>query len=192
MALKDIDVPVFAVGTVRLKRWRVANANQCGDARFAADIDSCRLSRRRDEWRETMHGYVADIEELTEGNTDFRRVLYSGGKLQLVLMSIPPGEEIGGEVHADTDQFFRIEDGKGRIVIDGVTRKIKGGDAIVVPAGAYHNVICTGHDPLKLYTLYGPPHHHDQLVQATKPEAGASEETFDGHPTEKPSDVVHA
>jgi mannose-6-phosphate isomerase-like protein (cupin superfamily) len=182
-----------AVGrTVRLKRWRVANANQCGDAGFAADIDSCRLSRRRDERRDTMHGYVADIEELTEENTDFRRVLYSGGKLQLVLMSIGPGEEIGGEVHADTDQFFRIEAGKGRVVIEGVTHKIKAGDGIVVPAGAHHNVICTGHDPLKLYTIYGPPHHRDQFVQATKAEADASEEAFDGRATEKPADVVRA
>ena len=139
-----------------------------------------------------MHGYVADIEELTEENTDFRRVLYSGGKLQLVLMSIGPGEEIGGEVHADNDQFFRIEDGKGRVVIEGVTHKIKAGDGIVVPAGAHHNVICTGHDPLKLYTIYGPPHHRDQLVQATKAEADASEEAFDGRATEKPADVVRA
>jgi mannose-6-phosphate isomerase-like protein (cupin superfamily) len=139
-----------------------------------------------------MNGYVADIEELTEENTDFRRVLYSGGKLQLVLMSIGPGEEIGGEVHADTDQFFRIEDGKGRVVIEGVTHKIKAGDGIVVPAGAHHNVICTGHDPLKLYTIYGPPHHRDQLVQATKAEADVSDETFDGQATEKPADVVRA
>ena len=159
-----------AVGrTVRLKRWRVANANQCGDA-----------------------GFAADIEELTEENTDFRRVLYSGGKLQLVLMSIGPGEEIGGEVHADTDQFFRIEDGKGRVVIEGVTHKVKAGDGIVVPAGAHHNVICTGHNPLKLYTIYGPPHHRDQLVQATKAEADASEETFDGQATEQLPDVVRA
>ena len=103
-----------------------------------------------------MNGYVADIEKLTEENADFRRVLYSGDKLQLVLMSIRPGEEIGGEVHADTDQFFRIEAGKGRVLIEGVTHKIKAGDGIVVPAGAHHNVICTGHDPLKLYTIYGP------------------------------------
>ena len=97
-----------------------------------------------------MKGYVANIEDLTEKNTDFRRVLYLGSKLQLVLMSIKPGEEIGGEIHAATDQFFRIEDGKGMVVIDGVTHKVKAGDGVVVPAGAHHNVICTRHDVLKL------------------------------------------
>jgi mannose-6-phosphate isomerase-like protein (cupin superfamily) len=137
-----------------------------------------------------MIGYVADIEELTEQNTDFRRVLYSGTKLQLVLMSIKPGEEIGGEVHADTDQFFRIEDGKGMIVIDGATHKVKAGDGVVVPAGVHHNVICTGHDALKLYTIYGPAHHRDQLVQKTKAEADASEEAFDGQASEQAAGVV--
>lgn len=137
-----------------------------------------------------MKGYVADIEELTDENTDFRRVLYSGSKLQLVLMSVKPGEEIGGEVHADTDQFFRVEDGKGRIVIDGVTHKVKAGDGVVVPAGAHHNVICTGHDALKLYTIYGPPHHRDQLVQQTKAKAQSSEEAFDGQASEKVAEVV--
>ncbi len=137
-----------------------------------------------------MIGYVASIEELTEENTDFRRVLYSGSKLQLVLMSVKPGEELGGEIHADTDQFFRIEEGEGRIVIDGVTHKIKSGDGIVVPAGAHHNVICTGHNALKLYTIYGPPHHRDQLVQKTKAEADASEEAFEGQATEPTAEVV--
>ncbi len=137
-----------------------------------------------------MIGYVADIEELTEENTDFRRVLYSGSKLQLVLMSVEPGEELGGEIHTDTDQFFRIEDGEGRIMIDGVTHKVKSGDGIVVPAGAHHNLICTGHLPLKVYTIYGPPHHRDQLVQKTKAEADASEEAFEGEATEHVADVV--
>ena len=95
-----------------------------------------------------MIGYFEKIEKLAEENTDFRRVLYSGTKLQLVLMSLPPGGEIGGEIHSDTDQFFRIEAGKGRAVIDGVTHKLAPGDGIVVPAGAHHNVICTGHEPL--------------------------------------------
>jgi len=135
-------------------------------------------------------GYVGNIEELAEENTDFRRVLYSGAKLQLVLMSIEPGSEIGGEIHSDTDQFFRVEDGKGRAVIDGVTHKLEPGDGIVVPAGAHHNVICTGHEPLKLYTIYGPSHHEDQLVQKTKADADASDETFGGQPTEKKADAV--
>lgn len=137
-----------------------------------------------------MIGYFGNIEELAEENTDFRRVLYSGAKLQLVLMSIDPGSEIGGESHSDTDQFFRIEDGKGRAVIDGVKHKLGPGDGIVVPAGAYHNVICTGHEPLKLYTIYGPAHHQDQLVQKTKAEADASDETFEGQTTENKAEVV--
>lgn len=137
-----------------------------------------------------MIGFHANIEELTEENANFRRVLYSGSKLQLVLMSLLPGEEIGGEIHADTDQFFRIEKGKGRVVIDGATHKIKAGDGFVVPAGAHHNVICTGHNSLKLYTIYGPPHHEDLLVQKTKAEADVSDETFGGQTTEQLPEVV--
>ena len=137
-----------------------------------------------------MIGYVANIEELTEENTDFRRVLYSGTHLQLVLMSVAPGEELGGEIHSDNDQFFRIEDGKGMIVIDGVTHKVGSGDGIVVPAGAHHNLICTGHDVLKIYTIYGPPHHRDQLVQKTKAEADASDEDFEGEATEQADEPV--
>ena len=131
-----------------------------------------------------MKGFVEDIEELTEDNKDFRRVLYTGKYLQLVLMALKPGEEIGEEVHADHDQFFRVEKGKGEVWIDGERNKIKSDDAIIVPAGARHNVINTGDKPLKLYTLYGPPEHRDGVVRATKAEAGATEEHFDGKPTE--------
>jgi mannose-6-phosphate isomerase-like protein (cupin superfamily) len=137
-----------------------------------------------------MIGYVANIEELAKENTNFRRVLYSGSKLQLVLMSVAPGQELGGETHDGTDQFFRIEEGKGRIVIDGTPHKVGPGDGIVVPAGTHHNVICTGHDALKLYTIYGPPHHRDGLLQATKAEADATDEAFDGTATEHAADVV--
>ena len=137
-----------------------------------------------------MIGYVGNIQVLTQENTDFRRVLYSGAKLQLVLMSVGPGEELGGEIHAETDQFFRIESGKGRIMIDGATHRVEAGDGVVVPAGAHHNLICTGHDALKLYTIYGPPHHVDGLVQKTKAEADASKETFEGRPTEQSAPVV--
>lgn len=139
-----------------------------------------------------MIGYIGNIEQLTEENSNFRRVLYSGSKLQLVLMSIEPGKEIGGETHANTDQFFRIESGKGRLVIDSKTHKIKAGDGIVVPAGAHHNLICTSHEALKVYTIYGPPHHQDQLIQKTKAEADVSDETFEGDATEKTADVVLA
>jgi mannose-6-phosphate isomerase-like protein (cupin superfamily) len=98
-------------------------------------------------------GYFGNIEELTEKNSDFRQVPYSGAKLQLVLMSVATGEELGGEIHADTDQFFRIEAGKGMVVIDGATHKVKAGDGVVVPAGAHPNVICTGRHALKFFTI---------------------------------------
>jgi mannose-6-phosphate isomerase-like protein (cupin superfamily) len=131
-----------------------------------------------------VKGFVDDIEDLTERNDDFRRVLYTGKHLQLVLMAIAPGEEIGEEVHEDHDQFFRIEEGKGVVVIDGARTRIESDDAIVVPAGARHNVINTGDDPLKLYTIYGPPEHMDGVLRATKAEAEANEEHFDGTTTE--------
>ena len=131
-----------------------------------------------------MKGFVADIEELTEKNSDFRRVLYTGKNLQLVLMSLKPGEEIGEEVHEDRDQFFRVEMGEGEVRIDGNRSKIEGDDAIIVPAGARHNVVNTGDKPLRLYTLYAPPEHRDGTVHATKADAEASEEHFDGKTTE--------
>ena len=131
-----------------------------------------------------MKGFVEDIEELTEDNNDFRRVLYTGKHLQLVLMALQPGEEIGEEVHEDHDQFFRVEKGKGEVWIDGERTKIKSDDAIIVPAGAKHNVINTGDKSLKLYTLYGPPDHKDGVVHKTKADAEASEEHFDGTTTE--------
>lgn len=131
-----------------------------------------------------MMGFVDDIEELTEGNTDFRRVLYTGKNLQLVLMALKPGEEIGEEVHEDRDQFFRVEKGKGEIVIDGVTSAIKSDIAMIVPAGARHNVRNTGEKPLRLYTLYAPPEHRDGTIHATKADAEASDEHFDGKTTE--------
>ncbi|MDE2485784.1 MAG: cupin domain-containing protein [Alphaproteobacteria bacterium] len=131
-----------------------------------------------------MKGFVDDIEKLTEGNDDFRRVLYTGRYLQLVLMALKPGEEIGEEVHEDHDQFFRIEAGSGEVRIDGKATKIEADDAVIVPAGARHNVVNTGNEPLKLYTIYGPPEHRDAVVRATKAEAEAREEHFDGATTE--------
>jgi mannose-6-phosphate isomerase-like protein (cupin superfamily) len=100
-----------------------------------------------------------------------------------VLMSLKPGQDIGAETHATHDQFFRVEKGKGKIVIDGVSQKLKSGAGIVVPAGAQHNLINTGDKPMKIYTIYGPPNHLDQLVQKTKAEAQVSSEHFDGKVT---------
>jgi mannose-6-phosphate isomerase-like protein (cupin superfamily) len=131
-----------------------------------------------------MQGYVADIEKLTEANHNFRQVLYTGSHLQLVLMALEPGQSIGVETHATHDQFFRIEMGKGAVLIDGATHNVKDGDCVIVPAGAEHDLTNTGDEPLRLYTLYGPPEHLDQLVQSTKAEADASEEAFDGVTTE--------
>lgn len=129
-----------------------------------------------------MKGYVEDIQDLTVSNDDYRRVLYTGKHLQLVLMALEPGEEIGEEVHETHDQFFRIEAGEGEVVIDGVRHEIQDDDAVIVPAGARHNVINTGSEPLKLYTLYGPPEHRDGVRQPTK--ADEREEHFDGRTTE--------
>lgn len=131
-----------------------------------------------------MKGYVANIEDLTETNHDFRRVLYTGKHLQLVLTSLNSGQDIGDETHATHDQFFRIEKGRGEIVIDGTTTPVKSGDGILVPAGARHNLRNTGDKAMRLYTLYGPPNHVDKLVQSRKSEATASHEVFGGVPTE--------
>lgn len=118
-----------------------------------------------------MKGYVDNIEEATVENDDFRRVLYTGKNLQLVLMTLQPGEEIGEEVHQDRDQFFRVEEGEGEVLIDGETHPIEDDDAIIVPAGARHNVRNTGDDPLRLYSIYGPPEHKDGIVHKTKEQA---------------------
>ena len=131
-----------------------------------------------------MKGFVDNIETLTEDNEAFRRVLYTGKHLQLVLMALRPGEDIGEEVHDDHDQFFRVETGEGEVWIDGASTRIKSDDAIIVPAGARHNVVNTGDTSLKLYTIYGPPDHRDGVVRATRAEAEATEEHFDGTTTE--------
>jgi mannose-6-phosphate isomerase-like protein (cupin superfamily) len=131
-----------------------------------------------------VKGFVDDIQARTEANDDFRRVLYTGPHLQLVLMSLEPGEDIGEEVHEDTDQFLRVERGRGTVFIDGVETRVETDTAIVVPAGARHNVRNTGETPMKLYTIYAPPHHEDGTVHRTKADAEASDEHFAGKTTE--------
>ena len=133
-----------------------------------------------------MNGYHDDIEQQTRGNSDFRRVLYTSKHLQLVLMSLKPGEEIGAEVHPDNDQFFRVDSGSGVVTIDGTNSKISDGFAVVVPAGARHNIKNDGDEPLKLYTLYGPPDHKDKTVHRTKADAEAQHDAdeWDGGTTE--------
>jgi mannose-6-phosphate isomerase-like protein (cupin superfamily) len=136
------------------------------------------------EVKKTFGGFKSDIEKDTIENNNFRKVLYTGKNLQLVLMSLKPDEEIGEEIHNDNDQFFRFENGKGKVIIDGNRYKVKNGDAVIVPAGAKHNVINTGKDELKLYTIYAPPHHKDGILRATKQDAESNKEEFDGKTTE--------
>ena len=132
-----------------------------------------------------MKGYSTSIEEETRKNSDFRRVLYTGKYSQLVLMNLKPLEEIGLETHADRDQFFRFEEGEGKVFIDGIEHSVKDGDAVIVPAGAQHNVVNTSKNlELKLYTIYSPPEHQDKVVRHTKTEAETSPEKYDGKPTE--------
>jgi mannose-6-phosphate isomerase-like protein (cupin superfamily) len=132
-----------------------------------------------------MKGYSANIEEETVANNDFRRVVYTGKHMQLVLMSLAVGVEIGMEVHNDNDQFFRFESGPGLVIIDGNQHEVGDGSAIIVPGGAEHNVINTSEtEALKLYTIYAPSHHKDGIVRATKEEAEANDEDFDGTTTE--------
>jgi mannose-6-phosphate isomerase-like protein (cupin superfamily) len=132
-----------------------------------------------------MKGYATEIEKETKKNTDFRRVLYTGKYSQLVLMNLKPMEEIGMETHNHLDQFFRFEEGEGKVTIDEVNHKIKDGDAIIVPAGAKHNVINTSKKKeLKLYTIYSPPEHIDKTIRHTKQDAEKEPEEYNGKPTE--------
>ena len=130
-----------------------------------------------------MKGYVQDIEAIAIGNEDFRKVLYTASNCQLVVMALKPKEEIGAEVHK-LDQFFRVEEGHGEAVLDGVRTAIQAGSAVVVPAGARHNIINTGSESLKHYTIYSPPNHRDGVVHHTRADAEADSEHFDGKTSE--------
>ena len=130
-----------------------------------------------------MRGYVQNIEEITVKNTDFRQVLYTAQHCQLVVMALQPGEEIGMEIH-ELDQFFRVEEGTGEAILDGVRTAISAGFAVLVPEGANHNIVNTGSAPLKLYTLYAPPNHRDGVAHHTRAAAEADDEQFDGKTTE--------
>lgn len=132
-----------------------------------------------------MKGYVTNIEQLAKENENFRHVLYTAKHSQLVLMSLRPGEEIGEEAHDNVDQFFRIDAGEGKAIIEGEEHDIENGDAIVIPSGTKHNIINTSVDePLKLYTIYSPPNHRDGVIHVTKEEAETDDEHFDGKTTE--------
>ena len=132
-----------------------------------------------------MKGFSTNIEKATLENGNFRKVLYTSKHSQLVLMSLKPREEIGMEVHDENDQFFRFEKGQGKCIINGNEYEVGDGFAVVVPAGALHNIINTSKtEDLKLYTIYSPAHHKDKIVRATKEEAEANEAEFDGVTTE--------
>jgi mannose-6-phosphate isomerase-like protein (cupin superfamily) len=118
-----------------------------------------------------MNGFVDDIEKLTKENKNFREVLYTGKYSQLVVMSLKPGEEIGMEVHENVDQFFRVDEGEGELLLDGKTTKISDGYAVVVPAGSEHNIVNTAEKDLKLYTIYSPANHPDGTIHKTFKEA---------------------
>jgi len=128
-------------------------------------------------------GFKQNIESLTTENNNFRKVLYTGEHCQLVLMSLLSGEEIGMEVHPDNDQFFRFEEGSGKVIINETEYEVKDGDAVIVPCGSNHNVIA-GVGGLKMYTIYSPAHHKDGIVRATKAEAESDGPEFDGKTTE--------
>jgi mannose-6-phosphate isomerase-like protein (cupin superfamily) len=130
-----------------------------------------------------MKGFVQDIESIAVENAAFRRVLYTAKNCQLVVMALQPTEEIGAEVH-HLDQFFRVEEGTGEAVLDGVRTAIRAGFAVLVPAGTNHNIVNTGGVPMKLYTLYAPPNHRDGVVHPTRAVAEADDEQFDGKTTE--------
>lgn len=131
-----------------------------------------------------MKGYVENIEKITLTNENYRKVLYTSKNCQLVLMSLLPGEEIGLEVHNESDQFFRIESGEGMVIIDGAESSLIDGVAVIVPMGASHNIVNTGTTMMKIYTLYMPPHHREGTVHATKADEAGDDEHFDGVTTE--------
>ena len=132
-----------------------------------------------------MKGFCINIEEATLENDNFRKVLYTSKHSQLVLMNLKPKEEIGMEVHEENDQFFRFEKGQGKCIINGNEYEVGDGFAVVVPAGAQHNIINISEtEELKLYTIYSPAHHKDQIVRSTKKEAEENEAEFDGVTTE--------
>ena len=131
-----------------------------------------------------MKGFIKDIEALATENAHFRQVLYTARNCQLVVMSLKPGEDIGMEVH-NLDQFFRVEEGSGEVILNGVHSPIREGFAVLVPAGAKHNIVNTGSVPLKLYTLYAPPNHRDGVVHATRADAQKDDEKYNGNPTER-------
>jgi mannose-6-phosphate isomerase-like protein (cupin superfamily) len=127
-----------------------------------------------------MAGYSINIEEKSIRNSYFREVLYTAPNLQLVVMTLQPGEEIGMETHEHGDQFFRVEAGEGEAILDGQVHKLSDGIIVIIPEGTEHNIVNTSADqPLNMYTIYTPPEHRDGVIHKTKAEADADDEHFE-------------
>lgn len=141
---------------------------------------------RQGEWEDReLKGFSGNIDEMTLANDDFRKVVYTAAGSQIVLMSLKPKQSLGSEVHEKSDQFFRFESGNGRVEVDGTTYNVEYGSAILVPAGARHNVINTSSErSLKFFTIYSPPHHRDGVVRTTKTEAARNSPEYDGQNSE--------
>ena len=170
--------------------WAPARAQPAGPAAAKTTLADKRAEpgqamkeQKMNEAGVMAKGYVQDIESLAIKNDEFRHVLYTAKNCQLVLMALRPKEEIGAEVH-QADQFFRVEEGSGEVIIAGVRTAIRAGFAVVVPGGTEHNIINTGSVSLKLYTLYAPPNHRDGVIHHTRADAEADHEHFDGKTTE--------
>lgn len=130
-----------------------------------------------------MKGFVINVEKAAEENKKFRQVLYTAKNSQLVVMSLKPGEDIGEEVH-ELDQFIRIEEGRGKAILNSVVHEISDGFAVVIPAGTKHNILNGQDSEMKIYTVYSPPNHRDGVIHETKEEAEKDEESFDGKTSE--------
>jgi len=127
-----------------------------------------------------MNGHVVDLENETQNNSNFRKVLYTTKLSQLVLMSLKPGEEIGEEIH-ELDQFIRVETGEGKVFLNETEHDVSDGFSVVIPAGIKHNLINTSESDLKLYTVYSPPEHKEGTIHTTRDEALQDlEDEFDG------------
>lgn len=161
------------------------NTSAAGDRLSTLMLKTNSIQNPKPNKKKQMKGFKTDIQKDATENKNYRKVLYTAKHLQLVLMSLKPGEEIGSETHANSDQFFRFEGGSGKCTINETVYSVKDGDVIIVPAGSKHNVINTdAHKDLKLYTIYAIPQHKDGTIRATKKEADQHEAKFDGKTTE--------
>jgi len=184
--IKDVPTKIANLFSKKYGKNNTLNMEQTAQNFLdAVKTETVKESINESNKKSDKKGYHVNIEKATIDNEDFRKVLYTGEHTQLVLMSLKPDEEIGFETHPDIDQFFRVDAGNGKAIINGNEYTLKNGDCVIVPSGSKHNIINTGKEPLKLYTLYSPPHHKDGIIFKTKKDAESSKEKFDGKPTEE-------